>query len=727
MDFVRTGRWPWKLTQLLFVVFTVTAATVASAGLGISVLTQEARAVAADSGPLTEEWNRTYGDSARFYAVASTDDGGQIGVGVTYATNYRGDILVVKTAANGNETWNRTIGGSDRDYALDVLQTADGGYLIVGSSDSIPELFGGGYSLDTQLLAVKLNRSGGVDWMDHYGGSGYDAGRAVVAFDGDYVMGGRTSSFGGSRTDAWLVRIDSTGAERWNRTYGGGYGDGLRGLITTADGNLTFAGYTRSYSARPGGISNPWLVTVAGDGARVSQVVLQDADKLSIANALIQTQDGDFVLAGIQQVEPPGYNAMESVWVARIGASGTPEWQRVYGPAIGSEFAFDLVETSGGSILTAGYRSNFTTGLSDTWLIQIGATGEEEWNASLGVPEDDAGYGLLTTDDGGYLLAGFADDASGTQLARLVKLGVDGSGPPTNQPPVAAFEFTPSNPVPGTTVIFNASSALDPDGTIESYAWDFGDGDTVTTGSPTIEHVFTADGTYEVTLNVTDDHGATAAVTNEIEVERPPVAWFTYEPVGPFAPTTGAPVTFNASNSSDPDGSITNYTWDFGDGDALTTASPTADHTFTTGGVYNVTLTVTDNAGLTNTTTRTLELLEMAPVDVKPDTAVNAINPGDRGVIPIVILNESGFDPGTVNVSSIRFGDHDDVTTGDGARPVHGGHYEDVDGDGDIDLVVHVETLAAGFEGDETAGYMVGGLDDGIRFVGSDEVHLVGR
>lgn len=89
-----------------------------------------------------------------------------------------------------------------------------------------------------------------------------------------------------------------------------------------------------------------------------------------------------------------------------------------------------------------------------------------------------------------------------------------------NQPPVASFTFSPTNPDPGETVSFDASSAHDPDGTIVSYSWDFGDGGTGSGVSVT--HVYSAAGTYVVTLTVTDNQGATAQAQKTIQVGPPP-------------------------------------------------------------------------------------------------------------------------------------------------------------------------------------------------------------
>jgi PKD repeat protein len=146
----------------------------------------------------------------------------------------------------------------------------------------------------------------------------------------------------------------------------------------------------------------------------------------------------------------------------------------------------------------------------------------------------------------------------------------------------------------------SASTSTDPDGTITGYAWDFGDGDKATGVAP--GHKYDAAGTYDVTLTVTDNRGGTDEATLQVQVtdpvDPPPNA-------DPVAVITGTTCTYlncplSGSDSTD-DGTITGYSWDFGDGKTGTGESP--GHLYQDAGTWTVTLTVTDNAGATDTDT----------------------------------------------------------------------------------------------------------------------------
>jgi len=248
-------------------------------------------------------------------------------------------------------------------------------------------------------------------------------------------------------------------------------------------------------------------------------------------------------------------------------------------------------------------------------------------------------------DDGNYTVTLTVTDDDGASASSSDTKTV------LNRPPVASFIYSPDSPAANETITFNASNSYDPDGYIITYTWDFGDGNITTVDTPTITHVYTTKGDYTVTLTVTDDDNATDITTDMVTVGKwPPVAVFNYSPDYPIA---GETVTFNASDSYDPDGNIVSYVWDFGDDNTTTVNNPIITHVYMKEGNYTVILTVTDNDGSTDT------MSDIVPVEQAPPVAVFTYSPDIPFINETVTFNASAsYDPNGYIVSyTWNFGD----------------------------------------------------------------------
>ena len=241
---------------------------------------------------------------------------------------------------------------------------------------------------------------------------------------------------------------------------------------------------------------------------------------------------------------------------------------------------------------------------------------------------------------------------------------------PSNQPPVANAGSDQTAET-GVTLPFDGSGSTDSDGTIVSYDWDFGDGNTDTGMSTT--HAYSTADTYTVTLTVTDDDGATdsdtAIVTVSEPSNQPPVANAGSDQTA----ETGVTLPFDGSGSTDSDGTIVSYDWDFGDGNTDTGMSTT--HAYSTADTYTVTLTVTDDDGATDTDTATVTVSEVgalptmyiSSIDVS-FTSTKKAGPNIFGYATAVvtIVNETGIPVQDAIVSGYWSGatsDSDDSST----------------------------------------------------------------
>ena len=222
-----------------------------------------------------------------------------------------------------------------------------------------------------------------------------------------------------------------------------------------------------------------------------------------------------------------------------------------------------------------------------------------------------------------------------------------------NQAPVAAFTSSSSALVAS----FDGSGSSDPDGTVASYAWDFGDSTAAGSGA-TPSHTYAVAGTYQVKLTVTDNKGATNAVTKPVTVAAANQA-----PVAAFTSSSSALVaSFDGSGSSDPDGTVASYAWDFGDSTAAGSGA-TPSHTYAVAGTYQVKLTVTDNKGATNAVTKpvTVAAANQAPVA--------AFTSSSSALVASFDGSGSSDPDGTVASYAWDFGDS--TAAGSGATPSH--------------------------------------------------------
>ncbi len=181
-----------------------------------------------------------------------------------------------------------------------------------------------------------------------------------------------------------------------------------------------------------------------------------------------------------------------------------------------------------------------------------------------------------------------------------------GSGRVANTPPSAAFTSTTTD----LTVMTDASSSIDTDGTIASYTWDFGDGSSAT--GATAAHSYVNAGSYTVTVTVTDDDGATNSASRSVTATAPntaPVASFTSR-------VANLDVAVDATASTDGDGAVAGYAWQFGDGATATGAA--ASHSYAASGDYTITLAVTDDDGATSITTSVVTVTAPPPVNLPP-------------------------------------------------------------------------------------------------------------
>jgi hypothetical protein len=308
-----------------------------------------------------EQWNNTYGGTSNEMAfdIVQTGDGGYVLAGWTESYGVGGsDCYLVKTDASGNMQWNRTYGGvSYTENAMAVVQTDDDGYAFLAYTwDPV------GYWL------VKTDSLGNMQWNKTYAESGEDYPLDMIQTnDLGYALVGMAWPSDAQRDDVCLVKTDAAGNAQWVRTYGepnvdeGGYA-----LVQTTDGGYAVAG-EKDYST--GGTDGDFLLLKTDSEGNMNwNKTYGKPGEDDFAWALTQTIDGGYALAGVAS----WYNSISGdAWLVKTDADGNEQWNRTYG-GTGDDEALGIVQTGDGGFVLAGWTSSFGAGGFDFWLVKTG-------------------------------------------------------------------------------------------------------------------------------------------------------------------------------------------------------------------------------------------------------------------------------------------------------------------------------------------------------------------
>lgn len=250
-----------------------------------------------------EQWNKTikkkYSCGDPGFNVQQTSDGGFILA--TTITSYGHNYIInnawlFKVDSEGNEQWSKSF-GDPGNVISSVQQTTDGGYIFAGYS--------GG---DAWL--VKIDAKGNELWNKTFGGINEDGAHFVqLDHDGSYVIGGSTKLSGANNSDGWFIKVDASGNEKWNRTFGGPDDDYIKAVHQTLDGGYILVGRTKQAA---------WLIKTNSDGDEQWNKSFSGKNISYYLNSIQQTIDGGYILTGYICWISPSYIGTHDVWVLKI-------------------------------------------------------------------------------------------------------------------------------------------------------------------------------------------------------------------------------------------------------------------------------------------------------------------------------------------------------------------------------------------------------------------------
>ena len=314
-------------------------------------------------------------------------------------------LLALGATALGATEFEITAGGPGNDRGVFVRETADGGFIAVGST--------AGDGDDAYL--VRTDATGTILWTASLGGPGTDWGWSVQETEAGYVVAGSTTSFGAGGFDCYVVGTDRQGSELWSATAGGEGDERCWAMAPAGDGWIvvgeTAPGGKGTEDCYLAGVDSSgtvhWTASFGGDESDRCFAIARSGKGWLVAGATFSRGAGD-----------------RDFWVAGVGARGELQWERTWG-GTESDVAHWIVPTRDGNFLVTGYTTSLATRGDDPYLVKLSPGGEEIWARVL--PFESVAHTIAGVErgNGGFCLAGFT--ATATTRAALV-IGTDAAG-----------------------------------------------------------------------------------------------------------------------------------------------------------------------------------------------------------------------------------------------------------------------------------------------------------
>ena len=358
------------------------------------------------------------GGIERGYAILPLAGGGYAMAGATDSGTDQGvDAFLLLTDAEGHAApgWPRTYGGPGTQQALDMIPTADGGFLLAGST-------GAGNAAESNAYLLKLDAAGDVDWERTYGGTAESVANAVIALQGGgYAFAGRIA-VPGAGMDAYIVMVDANGDSPVEASFGDTGHDEIFDLVETPVGGLLAAGETvPPAGAQPVG----WLLQLDGALAEVDSVTLESSNAGG-ARGILPAHGGGYVVAGSTLPDGDGLTA---IYLLALDAPlDNIVWQRAFG-GTGMSQGLALAPAAGGGYLMTGTTDRGGEAGVEVAIIQTDAQGNPLLDEVSGDDGADAGFAITDDGAGGVGVAGASGIGGPGERAVLIRIAPAGTEP----------------------------------------------------------------------------------------------------------------------------------------------------------------------------------------------------------------------------------------------------------------------------------------------------------
>lgn len=348
------------------------------------------------------------------FDVKQTADGGYIFIGSTTTEDNGTDMLLVKTDKYGNQEWaNNEIGGEydDKGYSLQI--TPDGGYILLGSYIATA----GGTS---DMYLVKTDNAGIITWENTIGGTLNEEGFCIeLTNDGGYILAGYTESYGYGAKDIYLVKTNQNGDTLWTNTFGGPADDIGNSVVQKNDNSFVIAGSSESFSETGQDGSNVILITTNENGFETDKMTFGGLDNDYGKSLRILPGGGYVIIGSTSSFE----SDLSDFYLLLIGEDiHTASATKIF-VSSGNDYGNSIQLTGDDGFVIIG--TNGVAGNSTMCLIKTDQTGIEEFSEDYGGVGNETGEAVEQTSDGGFIIIG-SSTIEGNSMISLVKTRPDG-------------------------------------------------------------------------------------------------------------------------------------------------------------------------------------------------------------------------------------------------------------------------------------------------------------
>lgn len=336
-------------------------------------------------------------------------------------------LAVSHISAQPRELFQRSFGGTKNDIPGQILETADGGYMLAGRLKSNDGDVSGNHG-EYDIWIAKLNPDFSVRWQKCYGGSNSESfGGILEVGHGEFIIAGSTHSIDGDLAttadskseDLWIFSIDSVGNIIWQKRYGGTGDEYPVSLIAGGEGEYLILSETNSTN---GDIKNfhggydMWLVAINQSGSLLWGYNY-GGSRDDQAGSILKTSDGGYAVAGYTystdgDLKNKKSDSSADYWLIKLTPSGEIAWQKTYGGS-SFDFAYSATETLDHGFLLCGETNSNDKDVSglhgiyydDSWIIKTDSKGAIEWSKTYGGSNGDAAYSAIQTSDSGYIVS----------------------------------------------------------------------------------------------------------------------------------------------------------------------------------------------------------------------------------------------------------------------------------------------------------------------------------